>query len=189
MPNPSLTVIANNWTQLISGTLQNALNTTASGGTVATGAAVWTATDPNGTAAFTSQEASYTGTNWTTTSGGSYTGLVGQLGGAWTVSDMNDLSCSSSAALYWFRAVIGHPGAPTTGYAAARVWFIATDCAAPRVLFAVRDIAVAARQLFVTTANAAALESSVTACAVIRTKSAVTARGAWINTNLRLSVN
>ena len=100
MPASPFTVIANNWAQLVLGTLQNALNKTAAGGTVATGAPVWTGTNPDGTISFTSSQVC---SNWTTTSGSNFTGLVGQLGGAWTVSDMNDISCSSSAALYCFQ--------------------------------------------------------------------------------------
>ncbi len=71
--------------------------------------------------------------------------------------------------------------------AVAKTRVIAAVCVAPIELFAVRVNAVVARPVSASMANVAFLASSAMACAASRTKFAVTAKGAWIDTNLRLS--
>ena len=100
-------------------------------------------------------------------------------------------STVKSAALPAISAATGSAAAEParTACAVARTIPTAAECVAQTELFAVMGSAAAAQMPSVLMANAAALGSSATACAAIRTKFAVTVRGAWISTNPRSSVN
>jgi hypothetical protein len=109
--NPSLTHVAENWTQLTSGTLEAAIQFTANGAlspyvSSSTGLYVWTGTNANGT------PYNVNCANWTDGSVDSNAGAIGQVGGtgaAWTITD--EIGCSSTAtsgeqvptALYCFQ--------------------------------------------------------------------------------------
>jgi uncharacterized repeat protein (TIGR02543 family) len=94
------TVIANNWTQLTSGTLQNAIMHDQNGAAVAA-SYVWTGTNANGTAV--TSISTNDCNNWTAGTSG-YSGTVGYLqypNSEWT--NDTSYSCLNTARLYCFQ--------------------------------------------------------------------------------------
>ena len=96
--------IANNWTDLVDGTLLAAINVTESGGVPPAGDVActtghaWTNTNTDGTQA----NAIYSCTNWTSTAGGSTWGLFNQASGQWTSYCSGGL-CSWNMTMYCFE--------------------------------------------------------------------------------------
>ncbi len=103
--------VANDWSNLISGTLLNAINITESGNTISDGARVWTNTRTNGQAwdilrdcALGSGPATWT-CNPTTEcpfESGKY-GLANATDGSWTGQESSNTDCAKSYRLYCFE--------------------------------------------------------------------------------------
>jgi cysteine-rich repeat protein len=100
-------LVANNWADLIDGTLASPINKTELNGNPPIGntgcagggfATVWSAT--NGTGALIN--AASTCTNWTSTNGGSYWGLATDTSGNWTAWCSGG-SCSWTSPIYCFQ--------------------------------------------------------------------------------------
>ena len=106
-PNPSMTVVANSWTQLVSGALENDPDTTATGVGLPEGTPVWTATTNLGTSFLAQHGVVPNCTNWTdsssTDAGGD--GWI-DYPGSWTKSPGvggGTLGCSGTAQIYCFQ--------------------------------------------------------------------------------------
>ena len=84
------TDVAYGWTDLIDGSLQNAINKDEYGGTFSANTAVWTNTNSNGSAS-----TNHCSTNWSSTSGSGGQGNIdATTGGEWT--NLSIASCSTS---------------------------------------------------------------------------------------------
>jgi DNA-binding beta-propeller fold protein YncE len=97
------TVVASNWTGLISGTLTNKINIGPSGTTV-TGDA-WTNVGTNGVAEHNGSSTADNCAAWTTASGSDhgYYGLLSSATSTWTYGSSNTATCSTAEHLYCFQ--------------------------------------------------------------------------------------
>lgn len=90
------TAIANNWADLIDGTLAAAINVSESGSTIATTMEVWSNTNANGT-----RIGAVNCGNWSSPAGSGRHGTASSATATW--SDTNQLACSNYRRFYCFQ--------------------------------------------------------------------------------------